>query len=197
MKMPRQFLLQASMILLVYSIFFVESAFAALNKKELAEINKRVNALVILLSDNSTDEYPEARNIAALDLDNDGHKFVATLFTIEGHHGGNGHVQYLAIFVNIYDGISKRQKRLTLLDFVPVGSKGWRSICCISSIRLVQDEVELNLNTKEYGPHDGACCPSVESLAVYRVKPEMTDSLREIKAMTAQPNDAPHSECCR
>jgi hypothetical protein len=111
-ELLKKFLMQTSMILLMCCVLFVESAFAALNKRELAEINKRVNALVVLLSDYSTDEYLEARKIAALDLDNDGHKLVATLFSIEGHNGGNGHVQYLAVFVNIYDGISKHPKKI-------------------------------------------------------------------------------------
>ncbi|WP_417913181.1 hypothetical protein [Candidatus Electronema sp. TJ] len=194
--MLKWFLVWADLILFMHCVLFADSAFA-LNKNELREINNRVNALVILLSDNSADEYQEAREIAELDLDNDGHKLITALFSIEGFNGGNGHVQYLAVFVDRYEGISTRPTRLTLLDFTPVGSKGWRSLCCFSSIRLVQNEVEINFDTKEYGTDDPSCCPSVASHAVYRMKiDEITGRLREI---TAQLSDAPHgaSECCR
>src|SRR6516165_10043162 len=46
------------------------------------------------------EEYREARQVAAGDLNHDGISDIAVLYTIEGQHRTNLHIQYLAVFVH-------------------------------------------------------------------------------------------------
>lgn len=53
-------------------------------------------------------------------------EMLLALFVVEGHGGGNGYVQYLALFTPGRDASDRPW--YTLVDFLPVGGKGWQAI---------------------------------------------------------------------
>lgn len=53
-------------------------------------------------------------------------EMLLALFVVEGHGGGNGYVQYLAVFTPGSDAAGEAW--YTLVDFLPVGGKGWQAI---------------------------------------------------------------------
>lgn len=53
-------------------------------------------------------------------------EMLLALFVVEGHGGGNGYVQYLAVFTPGSDAAGEAW--YTLVDCLPVGGKGWQAI---------------------------------------------------------------------
>jgi len=112
------------------------------------------------------EEYREARKGVTGDLTHDGVPETVVLYTIEGQHGSNLHIQYLAVFV-------RREGKLTPLTHADVGGKSARGVE-LTSI----EENSILLDTLDYGPKDAACCPSVKGKTRYILSGRM---LREQK----------------
>lgn len=93
-------------------------------------------------------EYKGARKILRGDVNGDGRADMVVLYTLEGFGGGNSYIQYLAVFLN--QGRSFRYATHT-----GIGGKNLRSVE-LKSIRAGK----INLDTLEYLPADGSCCPS-------------------------------------
>lgn len=96
----------------------------------------------------SGDEYTDARKVVAGDLNGDGLSDRAVLYTIEGQNGSNNYVQYLAVFVRDKSG-------LVPVTHTVVGGKSNRSV----ELRSIRNNV-IFFKTLNYGPKDAACCPS-------------------------------------
>ena len=119
------------------------------------------------------EEYKEARKVVVGDLTHDGVPETVVLYTIEGQHGTNLSVQYLAVFV-------RQEGKLTGLTHADVGGRG-KSARGVE-LNSVEDNVIL-LDTLNYGPKDAACCPSVKGNARYILSGKL---LREQKPGTTQ-----------
>jgi hypothetical protein len=117
------------------------------------------------------EEYKEARKVVVGDLTHDGVPETVVLYTIEGQHGSNLHIQYLAVFV-------KRGGKLSALTHVDAGGKPSRGV----ELKSIEDNSIL-LDTLDYGPKDAACCPSVKGTTRYILSGKV---LREQKRGTAQ-----------
>lgn len=94
-------------------------------------------------------EYKEARKVLYSDIDGDGDDDAVVQFTIEGMGGSNNYSFELGVFRN--DG----GKLKAVTDEV-VGGKLFRDV----ELKKVEKGV-IYLDTKEYAPDDGACCPSI------------------------------------
>ena len=70
------------------------------------------------------------------------------LYTIEGQHGNNLHIQYLALFI-------RTKGKLVAAARAEVGGKGVRSL----ELKSIEDNT-IHFETLDYGPKDPACCPS-------------------------------------
>lgn len=103
------------------------------------------------------EEYKEARKVVVGDLTHDDVPETVVLYTIEGQHGTNLSVQYLAVFER-HDG------KLTALTHADVGGRG-KSARGVE-LNSVGDNAIL-LDTLNYGPKDAACCPSVKGKTRY------------------------------
>jgi hypothetical protein len=99
------------------------------------------------------------------------------LYTIEGQHGTNLSIQYLAVFV-------RREGKLTVLTHADVGGRG-KSARGVELTSVENDAILLD--TLDYGPKDAACCPSVKGKTRYILSGKL---LREQKH---GPSQTPHS----
>lgn len=89
------------------------------------------------------EEFVGGRRITRGDLDGDGKADLIVLFTLEQ---GNVWTQFMSVF-----GVGS-----AALANARVGGKGQRSV----ELRQVTDG-RVELSTKNYGPSDALCCPSV------------------------------------
>lgn len=119
------------------------------------------------------EEYKEARKVVVGDLTRDGVPETIVLYTIEGQHGTNLSVQYLAVFER-HDG------KLTALTHADIGGRG-KSARGVE-LNSVEDNAIL-LDTLNYGPKDAACCPSVKGKTRYILSGKL---LQEQKSGTTQ-----------
>ena len=101
------------------------------------------------------EEYKDARKVIEGDLNNDSTADLAVLYTIEGQHGTNNHVQYLAVFVRV-------KGQLVPVTHTVVGSKSYRDV----ELGSINKGVIL-LKTLKYAPQDAACCPSKKGSTRY------------------------------
>ena len=101
------------------------------------------------------DEYEDARKIIEGDLNNDNTADVAVLYTIEGQHGTNNYVQYLAVFLRV-------NGKLVPVTRTIVGGKSRRSV----ELESIEKGV-IHLTTLSYTAKDAACCPSKKGKAQY------------------------------
>ena len=101
------------------------------------------------------EEYKDARKVIEGDLNNDSTADLAVLYTIEGQHGTNNHVQYLAVFV-------RDKGQLVPVAHTVVGSKSYREV----ELESINKGVIL-LNTLRYAAKDAACCPSKKGTTRY------------------------------
>ena len=104
------------------------------------------------------EEYPEARKILDGDLNNDGTAELVVLYTIEAQNGGNGYVQYLAVFL-------RQNGKLTPAARAIVGGKYNRAV----ELESVENG-KILLSTLNYTRKDPACCPSRKGSARYILK---------------------------
>ena len=95
------------------------------------------------------EEYSEARKVIAADLNQDDEMDAVVLYTLEGFGGGNNYLQYLAVFLGSESG------KLSYFKHILVGGKNSRSVKMVSA-----DKGKILLETLEYLPTDGSCCPS-------------------------------------
>jgi hypothetical protein len=101
------------------------------------------------------DEYEDARKVIEGDLNNDNTADLAVLYTIEGQHGTNNYVQYLAVFLRV-------NGKLVLVTRTVVGGKSRRSV----ELESV-DKGVIHLTTLSYTVKDAACCPSKKGKTRY------------------------------
>lgn len=101
------------------------------------------------------EEYADARKVIEGDLNNDSTPDLAVLYTIEGQHGTNNHVQYLAVFIRV-------KGQLIPLTHTVVGGKSYRDV----ELESINKGVIL-LITLKYTAKDAACCPSKKGTTRY------------------------------
>lgn len=101
-------------------------------------------------------EYCQFRRYETLvDLDGDGKDDFIVLFTVEGPHGANDHIDFMAVFLS--------------------GTKGG-PLLVQTGRRGVRDPEEIDarkgrivLKTREYLPKDPMCCPSGKGELTYKL----------------------------
>lgn len=101
------------------------------------------------------EEYREARKTLVDDLTHDGVPETVVLYTIEGQHGTNRSLQYLAVF-------ARRNGKLTPLTRAEMGSNSVATV----ELRSVENGT-IVLGTLSYGAKDANCCPSVPGTTRY------------------------------
>ena len=104
------------------------------------------------------DEYTEVRKMAEGDINADGIKDTVVLYSLEGPRGGNGYVQYIAVFTG------SRRGEPRFLARTEAGGKTRRSV---ELQRVAQGKIFLS--TKSYRPSDPSCCPTRNGRTTYRV----------------------------
>jgi len=97
-------------------------------------------------------EYKKARLVARGDLDGDGSRDVAVIYTLEDA-ATNQYQQYLAVFI-------RRRGGLRYVTHESVGGKYQRAVNSV-----VVSGGKIILQTLEYLPTDGSCCPSIKAKA--------------------------------
>ncbi len=101
------------------------------------------------------EEYGGARKVVAGDLNRDGVPDLAVLYTVEGQHGSNNYVQYLAVFI-------RARGTLVPVGHTVVGGKSRRGV----ELKSVRGNT-IFLKTLSYGPKDASCCPSRRGVTRY------------------------------
>jgi hypothetical protein len=101
------------------------------------------------------EEPDDIRKVVAGDLNHDAVSDVAVLYTIEGQHGSNNYVQYLAVFL-------RKNGKLVYSARAAVGGKNRRAI----EITEIKNNGVL-LDTTAYGPRDPSCCPTIKGQTKY------------------------------
>jgi hypothetical protein len=101
------------------------------------------------------EEYEDARKVIEGDLNKDNTADLAILYTIEGQHGTNNYVQYLAVFLRV-------NGKLVPVTRTVVGGKSRRSV----ELESV-DKGVIHLTTLSYTAKDAACCPSKKGKTQY------------------------------
>lgn len=114
------------------------------------------------------EEYADARKVVAGDLNGDGTDDLAVLYTIEGQHGSNNHVQYLAVFFRV-------KGQLVAVTHAAVGGKSNRAVE-LESI----SKGGILLKTLKYAAQDASCCPSIQGTARYGL---VQRKLKELKGV--------------
>ena len=112
------------------------------------------------------EDYKEARKVLHGDVNGDKKTDVVVLYSLEGFGGGNGYVQYLAVFLG-------NGKTFRYATNEAVGGKFRRDV----DLKSVTGST-INLDTKEYRKKDPACCPSKIGKARFVFR---NGKLREIK----------------
>ncbi|TPQ26516.1 hypothetical protein ACH518_16385 [Methylomonas sp. HW2-6] len=91
-----------------------------------AELEIQIKKLTELLSDSYGSSPSKSWEVQAISLNSIAVNFLA-IFTLEGYTGGNGWTQYLAVF-EFGEGENGKPDSYPLVDFMPVGGKGCRTI---------------------------------------------------------------------
>lgn len=104
------------------------------------------------------EEYKKARRFCFGDLNGDGKEDIAVLYTLESFCCGNNYQFYLAVFLKEGSGFK-------LIASENVGGKGNREI----GFNKIKGG-KILLNTFEYLPKDGMCCPSAKGRTSYSLK---------------------------
>jgi hypothetical protein len=131
------------------------------------DVNKKLDGLSAQLNDGWSSELKKARKIYRF---KDGEReLFASLISIEGHHGGNGNVEYLVVY-ELGDSRpenknDKLQKKLWLIGYAIVGGRGERFVEFDS---LKYDEKVFTLNAMAY-ENDPMCCPSKPIVIKYEL----------------------------
>lgn len=131
-------------------LFALLSCAASFQDQDAAVINKFIASRA---SREAGEEYESARKVIAGDLNHDGTPDLAVLYTIEGQHGSNNYIQYIAVFLRV-------KGRLRYVAHTAVGGKGHRSV----EIESIKNNV-IFLNTLNYKDDDPSCCPSKKGRA--------------------------------
>lgn len=148
------------------------------------EINAKVTQLSYLLKDSYAEEYLAARGIQLLKNGIGSATVAAAVFTIESFGKGNNYYQYLAVFLSIDEESEGYPPRFSLLDFMMVGGKGIRGIEFDQiKIKKTKNGILITIPAMEYGPNDPMCCPSIESIAQFKLNANQLvgSRLEEIK----------------
>jgi hypothetical protein len=148
----RRFMKNAFIAVLFLILLYVYSSASVSQNPDTDLINDFISKQA---SQESGDEYKDARKVIVGDLNNDGTSDLAVLYTIEGQNGTNNYVQYLAVFVRV-------KGRLVAVTQAPVGGKSYRAV----ELESISKNIIL-LNTLKYAAGDAACCPSRKGMARY------------------------------
>lgn len=92
------------------------------------------------------------------DLDGDGMEDVAVLYTIDGAKPANSPLRYLAVFRRARDALAYQTHAL-------VGGLGIREVNRATILKRT-----IDLETLEYQPRDGLCCPSRYAKRRYQMR---------------------------
>ena len=152
--MIRRGLVNKLIVTLVMPLLFAPISISARQHQDTAVIDAYIAAQA---RRERGEEYKEARKVIVGDLTHDGVPETVVLYTIEGQHGTNLSVQYLAVFV-------RHEGKLTALTHADVGGRG-KSARGVE-LNSVEDNAIL-LDTLNYGPKDAACCPSLKGKTRY------------------------------
>jgi hypothetical protein len=137
---------------LILILLCVSSSSSLSDDRDIDIINKFISKQE---SQESGNEYRDARRVIARDLNRDGISDLAVLYTIEGQNGTNNYVQYLAFFIRV-------NGRLVYVTHTAVGGRLYRDV----ETESIKDNV-IFLKTLNYTAKDAACCPSKEGMAQY------------------------------
>jgi len=122
-------------------------------------VNRHVDGLVALLSDEYTQEPAANRRITPVELD--GRYLYAAIFSLSGTYGGSGGGSVLALFEST--DLEERSKgasapaTVRLVAFIHLGHKGWRQL---DPETLHVAGGMLVFSGHEQLPSDPQCCPS-------------------------------------
>ncbi|WP_415880542.1 hypothetical protein [Methylomonas sp. TEB] len=113
--------------LIVLLVCFISIAHAETAKPGIpAALEVQIKKLTELLSDSHGSSPSEFWQVQAVSRNSVAVNFLA-LFTLEGYMYGNGWTQYLAVF-EFAEGENGKPDSYPLVDFMPVGGKGCRTI---------------------------------------------------------------------
>jgi hypothetical protein len=158
------------------------------------ELNNKVTQLIALLSDSFAEEYRPARGIKTLEKGIGETTAVAVVFSLGGFGGGNNGFQYLAVFSyspprhyqGFFNGVKKDFEvgpELKLLDFMMIGGSGIRGIEFNQiNIKKTKKGLLITIPAEEYSSKDPMCCPSIKSVAQFKITtvPLVMSRLEEI-----------------
>ncbi len=150
--LKRQLKKHALTLTLILILLCVSSSSPLSDDRDTDIINKFISKQE---SQESGNEYRDARRVIAGDLNRDGISDLAVLYTIEGQNGTNNYVQYLAVFIRV-------SGRLVYVTRISVGGKLYRDV----EMESIKDSVII-LKTLTYTAKDASCCPSKEGTARY------------------------------
>ena len=170
--------------LIILSVFFSAQALATDNAIE-DVLDAKVSEVVESLRDEFAMEHEEARGLFIHELNDNNTIMAMAIFTIEGFSRGNNYSQFLAVFLYPAKKSILHKEDIKLLDVKSIGGKGEREIDN-EEVRIAQEgnHVGILLNTKEYGPNDPMCCPSVKGNVIYSIVPAVGGKLKEEKEGT-------------
>lgn len=183
-------------IIALFLLLIIPVAGHAGEKNFNEELNNKVTQLIALLSDSFAEEYRPARGIKMLNKGIGETTAVAVVFSLVSFGGGHNGYQYLALFQysppyhyrEFFNGVEKDFEigpEIRLLDFMMIGGTGIRGIEFDQiNIKKINKGLLITIPAKEYSSKDPMCCPSIKSVAQFKITtaPSVGSRLEEINA---------------
>lgn len=153
-----------SRIMFLSMLFLANLCAAGSNEIAVHEKSKRLAAQ---LNDNFSSVYVNE----PVPFKNESKQIYAVLISLEGHYGGNAHVDYLAVYELGIDGPGpnyekKMKPSYRLISLSIIGRKMWRDIN-FNSMQFANET--FYFSALKYGPNDSGCCPSEEVKVMYKL----------------------------
>ena len=157
--------------LVLFFLFMIPVVGGAGEKAFNDELNAKVTQLTVLLSDSYAEEYLPARGVKMLRKGIGNTTVAVVVFSLVGFGKGNNGFQYLAVFNGSEEKTEDDTSGISLLDYMMVGGIGIRSIEFDQiKINKIENGILITIPAKEYGTNDASCCPSIKTIAQFKLK---------------------------
>lgn len=118
-------------LLVLYIISSVLVAATPATFKAPKPLLAQVRRLTDLLRDSYAVGYPDAAKAHFVKI-GEGKELALVVFSIEGYGGGNNWTEYFAVFGG--ETNEKEEQYFSLIDVMPIGGKGWRSVNTLNAM---------------------------------------------------------------
>lgn len=182
---------------LIFFLSIVPVLVDACDKEFRKELDAKVTQLTKLIKDSYAEEHLPARGIQMLKKGVGDTTVAVVVFTLEGFGKGNNYFQYMAVFNGSMEKSEDGPLDISLIDYMMVGGKGIRGIEFDQiKIKKMKNEILITIPAMEYSTNDPMCCPSIKSVARFKLKviPLVGNRIEEIGNQTGKTKKGLHNK---